>query len=98
VNQLLRPSTTEAHFAASVTKHSDRLQKCVKSPYRSRSIHNWSLLSKDLVWSNILWTKLYFLCLLWGTDKNVRRAEYSPRVKDPWPTMVIGAEISANRH
>jgi len=39
LSSVLRPSAAEAHFAASVAKHSDKLEKCVQSPHCSISTH-----------------------------------------------------------
>jgi hypothetical protein len=99
LNSVLRPSIAEAHFAASVAKHSDKLEKCVQSPHCSRSTHTWSLLSNDMMWSNRLRTKLYLPSFLGGSTKTFGElhAARGPRVKDPWPTMFIGTEMSVNK-
>jgi len=64
LNSGLWSSTAKVYFTVTVAMHSDKLEKCVKLPFQSWSFHTWSLLSKDLMWSNRLWTKLSLLCSL----------------------------------
>jgi hypothetical protein len=95
----LRPSTAEAHFAASETKHSDKL--------KSVSSH---LIVAEVPTPEVYYQKIWcdqtdcelsyiYLVLFWGGTKTLGgpHAARWPRVKDSWPTMFIGAEMSVNR-
>jgi len=99
LSSVLRPSTAEAHFAASVAKHSDKPEKCVKSPYCTRSSHTWSLY--QTIWCDQTDCELSYICLacFGGGTKTLGgpHAAREPRVKNPRPTMFIGAEMSVNR-
>lgn len=98
LSSVLRLSTAEAHFASSVAKHSDKLEKCVKSPYCTRSSHTWSVY--QTIWCDQTDCELSYICLACcgGGTKMLGgpHAARGPRVKDPWPTMFIGAEMSVS--